>query len=98
MLRTPVAAVMLAGAASILVLPLARPAAAAPGCVPPCSDLRDMESALLQQEFLQARFKKYASFDLVPSPELVPDPDHPGKKVVESMIEAMQRDAREALT
>jgi hypothetical protein len=58
-----------------------------------------MERELFQQEFLQAQFQKYAvGMTIIPNPQRVSDPDHPGKMVDETMIEAMQREAADALT
>jgi hypothetical protein len=68
-----------------------------PQCAPKCAELPTMETELFNQEYLQARFKKYLTYDVVPVPGPTPDPDHPGKMVQENMIEAMQRDAQEAL-
>lgn len=84
--------------AAVTALSPARAGAAGPPeCVPACAELPAMQQQLFQQELLQARFKKYLDYDIVPSPQMVPDPERPGKKVLETMIDAMQRDAAEAL-
>lgn len=67
-------------------------------CKPRCGELPAMERELFNQEFLQDRFSKYAKLDIVASPQNVPDPDNPGKTMVETMIMAMQREAAAALS
>jgi hypothetical protein len=69
----------------------------APQCKPQCSELDDMQKELFEQEFMQARFQKYLELDIVPNPQFVIDPQT-GKKVLETMIDAMQREAAEALS
>jgi hypothetical protein len=70
----------------------------ASACAPACSELPAMQRELLAQEFLQERFQKYLGYAIVPTPEMSADPEHPGKQVLESMIQATQRDAAAALT
>ena len=57
-----------------------------------------MERELFNQEFLQDRFNRYMSYELVANPQMAPDPDHPGTQAMESMIAALQREAAAALT
>jgi len=64
------------------------PSRAGAECKPTCSDIVPMQKELWGQEFLQARFKKYLDYDIIPSPEAAG----------ESMVEAMQHDAAAALS
>lgn len=83
----------------LLTAPLlhAAPAPAAE-CKPACAELPAMERELFNQEFLQDRFNRYMSYELVANPQMAPDPDHPGTQAMESMIAALQREAAAALT
>jgi hypothetical protein len=67
-------------------------------CIPRCEELPAMERELFDQEYLQKRFQEYLEMNVVPNPEMVEDSDSKGGKRLESMIEAMARDAAQALT
>jgi hypothetical protein len=82
--------------AAILALAAALPSRAGAECTPGCDELPAMQKALFQQEFLQERFQKYVTYDIVPSPELVVNPAT-GQKELETMIDAMQREGAQAL-
>jgi hypothetical protein len=77
---------LLAAVATLAAL-AAPPMASAEECLPKCTDLPAMEKELFDSEFLQALFKKYVDLDRIPKPT------EPG----ESMIDAMQREARVGL-
>jgi hypothetical protein len=82
---------------TVTVALLAPATARSDECLPRCDELPAMERELFEQEFLQDRFKKYLDGDIIPEPQRRPNTDK-GEFVFESMVDAIARDAGEALT
>jgi len=76
---------------------LAAPAARADECHPSCAELHEMEYQLFAQEYLQEKFQHFVD-GAVPSPGMMDDPDHPGQKTPENLVEALQRQAAQDLS